>query len=75
MSLHSPRSCRRSPRGASLPEYALLLFLMIGGTAAAVRSQGQQAKATFEIAMEIVGGGSGGTAGIGIPEQADGGSN
>jgi hypothetical protein len=43
MSLHNSRV-----RGASLVEYALLLFLFIGGAAAAVKTTGIAARDVFE---------------------------
>jgi hypothetical protein len=43
MSLHNSRA-----RGASLVEYALLLFMLVGGAAAAVKGTGFAARDVFE---------------------------
>jgi hypothetical protein len=51
------------PRGASLTEYALLLFVMIGGAAAAMRETGTSVRDAFEASAVIVGDGAGQSAG------------
>lgn len=70
MSLH-----KRS-RGASVVEYALLLFLFIGGAAAAVKSAGFAVRDVIDgaAAGELGGLGQGEEVGIGTPpERRDGG--
>lgn len=56
-------------RGASLVEYALLLFLFIGGAAAAVKSTGLAARDVFEqrTASELGAFGQGEDVGLGAP--------
>lgn len=86
MSLHNARPCRRFSRGASLAEYALLLFMVMGGTAAAMRGTGHNVQESFAAAADILGGGSGGNGAnggvasgtgsttVGVPDDGDGGA-
>lgn len=69
MSLHKSR-------GASVVEYALLLFLFIGGAAAAVKSTGFAVRDVIDGAAAGALGGSGSSDDVGIgvpPDRGDGG--
>ena len=71
MSLHNPR-------GASLVEYALVLFMFIGGAAAAVKGTGANVRDIFnEAAVSALSSGSAelGDSELGTgPERRDGGN-
>jgi hypothetical protein len=77
MSLNSPRS-RRLSRGASVVEYALLLFMLVGGAAAAVKGTGVSVRNVFAGSVSATGASDSaelGQAGLGsAPDRRDGGN-